>query len=151
MKKQAAMIAICAALLMCVAAAGCTSSTSSSSNTSATANSSSQAASASATVTPTATVTPSPSASSGGTAGLTVLFFYEPGCPYCAALESTSSFQQLQNKVPVQWIVSATSPLTDQYGVKTDPTLILLNNGAEVGRWVDPTDATAILAQINGD
>ncbi len=155
MKKQAAMIAICAALLLCVAAAGCTSSSSSSPTPSATANSSPQAATASATVTPTATVTPaatatpSPSASSGGTAGLTVLFFYEPGCPYCAAFESTSSFQQLQNKVPVQWIVSATSPLTDQYGVATDPTLILLKNGAEVGRWVDPADATGILAQIN--
>ncbi len=57
MKKQAAMIAICAALLMCVAAAGSTSSTSSSPNASAPANSSSQAANASATATPTPTAT----------------------------------------------------------------------------------------------
>jgi thiol-disulfide isomerase/thioredoxin len=80
---------------------------------------------------------------------LTVLFFYKPGCPYCEALESTTSFQQLQSRVNVQWIVSAQSPLTDQYGVTTDPTLILLKNGVEVGRWVDPTDATGVLAQIN--
>ncbi|MGZ4862902.1 MAG: hypothetical protein ACXV2E_09005 [Halobacteriota archaeon] len=64
-------------------------------------------------------------------------------------MESTASFAQLQNKVPVQWIVSAQSTLTDQYGVKSDPTLILLKNGAEVGRWPDATDATGILAQIN--
>ena len=90
MKKQPAMIAICAALLVCVAAAGCTSSTSSSPNASATANSSSQAATASATPTPTPTPTPPPT-------HLTVLFFYEPDCPYCQALESTTSFHQLEN------------------------------------------------------
>jgi protein-disulfide isomerase len=143
MKKQAAMIAICAALLMCVAAAGCTSSTSSSSNASATASSS-------ATPTASATATPTPTAKpSASPASLTVLFFYEPGCPYCAALESTSSFAQLQKEVTVQWIVSAQSPLTDQYGVTSDPTLILLNHGTEVGRWADPTDASAINAQVN--
>jgi len=45
---------------------------------------------------------------------------------------------QLQNayagKVSVQWIVSDQSPLTDQYGVTTVPTLVLLNNGNEAGR-----------------
>jgi len=45
--------------------------------------------------------------------------------------------------------VSAQSPLTDQYNVTTDPTLILLKNGVEVNRWVDATDATGILAQMN--
>jgi hypothetical protein len=67
MKKQAAMIAICASLLMCVAAAGCTSSTSPSPSAAATANSSSRAATASANVTvaPAATATPTAKASSG--------------------------------------------------------------------------------------
>jgi len=141
MKKQAAMIAICAALLICVAAAGCTSSTSSSPNASAAANSSSQTTTASATPTPTPTPPP---------AHLTVLFFYEPDCPYCQALESTTSFHQLENtsKVTVTPIESYTSSLTDQYNVTTIPTLILLNNGHEVSRYVDPTDASAINAQI---
>ncbi|MGA3198352.1 MAG: thioredoxin family protein [Halobacteriota archaeon] len=141
MKKQAAMIAICGALLICVAAAGCTSSTSSSPNASAAANSSSQTTTASATPTPTPTPPP---------AHLTVLFFYEPDCPYCQALESTTSFHQLENtsKVTVTPIESYTSSLTDQYNVTTIPTLILLNNGHEVSRYVDPTDASAINAQI---
>ena len=142
MKKQPAMIAICAALLVCVAAAGCTSSTSSP-NASATANSSSQAATATATPTPTPTPTPPPT-------HLTVLFFYEPDCPYCHALESTSSFHQLENtsRVTVTPIQSYTSTLTDQYNVTTIPTLILLNNGHELGRWVAPADASAINARI---
>jgi thioredoxin-like negative regulator of GroEL len=141
MKKQAAMIAICAALLLCVAAAGCTSTTSSSPNASAAANSSSQTTTASATPTPTPTPPPT---------HLTVLFFYEPDCPYCQALESTTSFHQLENtsKVTVTPIESYTSSLTDQYNVTTIPTLILLNNGHEVSRYVDPTDASAINAQI---
>jgi hypothetical protein len=65
-------------------------------------------------------------------------------------LENTPSFHQLENtsKVTFTPIVSATSPLTDQYNVTTDPTLILLNHGTEVGRWVDATDATGINAQI---
>jgi thiol-disulfide isomerase/thioredoxin len=140
MKKQAAMIAICAALLVCVAAAGCTSSTSSP-TASATPNSSSQTASATATPTPTPTPPPT---------HLTVLFFYEPDCPYCQALESTASFHQLENtsKVTVTPIQSYTSSLTDQYNVTTIPTLILLNNGHEVARWVAPTDAGAINARI---
>ncbi|MGB9370829.1 MAG: hypothetical protein WCB79_02700 [Halobacteriota archaeon] len=80
MKKQAAMIAICAALLMCVAAAGCTSSTSPSPNAAATANSSSHAATANssshaatanssshaATASATVPATPSAKAVSGG-------------------------------------------------------------------------------------
>jgi thiol-disulfide isomerase/thioredoxin len=154
-QKQAAMLAVCAILLFCIAAAGCTSSTSPSPNATnaSSTTTSTQAPSASAAPTsyssPTATASPTQNGSGGGSAGFTVLFFYEPGCPYCAALESTSSFAQLQTKVPVQWTVSATSPLTDQYGVTSDPTLILLKNGTEVGRWVDATDATGALAQIN--
>ncbi|MGZ4913821.1 MAG: hypothetical protein ACXV3T_02720 [Halobacteriota archaeon] len=71
MKKQAAMIAICAALLMCVAAAGCTSSTSPSPNAAATANSSSHAATANspshaAAASATVTGTPTAKAVSGG-------------------------------------------------------------------------------------
>ncbi|HYC20789.1 MAG TPA: hypothetical protein VEF35_09310 [Candidatus Bathyarchaeia archaeon] len=65
MKKQAAMIAICAALLICVAAAGCTSSTSPSPNAAATANSSSHAATANSSshaATASATAKASPSA-----------------------------------------------------------------------------------------
>lgn len=154
-QKQAAMLAVCAILLFCIAAAGCTSSTSPSPNATnaSSTTTSAQAPSASAAPTssssPTPTASPTQNGSGGGSAGFTVLFFYEPGCPYCAALESTSSFAQLQTKVPVQWTVSATSPLTDQYGVTSDPTLILLKNGTEIGRWVDATDATGALAQIN--
>jgi len=138
MKKHAAMIAICTALLVCVAAAGCTSSTSPSPTASATANSS-QAATASATPTP----TPPP-------AHLTVLFFYEPNCPHCQALEKTASFRRLENtsKVTVTPVETYTSELSDKYNVTTVPTLILVNNGTQVGRWVAPTDASAVNARI---
>jgi len=143
MKKQAAMIAICAALLMCVAAAGCTSSTSSSSNATNVSTTTTSAQASTSTMTPSASASATPPS-------LTVLFFYDPSCPYCIALENTPSFHQLENtsKVTFTQIVSATSPLTDQYNVTTDPTLILLNHGTEVGRWVDATDATGINAQI---
>jgi len=116
--------------------AGCISSTNSS-------QTASSAPSASVTPKPTPTPTPPPT-------HLTVLFFYEPDCPYCQALESTTSFHQLENtsKVTVTPIQSYTSTLTDQYNVTTIPTLILLNNGHEIGRWVAPTDASAINARI---
>ena len=78
-----------------------------------------------------------------------MLYFHKAGCPYCAALEATYSFKQLKTEVTVEPIESTTSPLTAQYGVTTVPTLILLNNGTQAGRWIDPTDATGILAQIN--
>ena len=80
-----------------------------------------------------------------------VLFFYKPECPYCQAMEPKVT--QLQNtyagKVSVQWVVSDQSPLTDQYGVTTVPTLILLNNGNEAGRWVSASDTSGISAQIS--
>jgi len=146
-QKQAAMLAVCAILLFCVVAAGCTSSTSSSSNATnvSTTTTSAQASTSASTVTSSAT-----SSASATTPSLTVLFFYDPTCPYCIALENTPSFHQLENtsKVTFTPIVSATSPLTDQYNVTTDPTLILLNHGTEVGRWVDATDANGINAQI---
>ena len=151
MKKQAAMIAICAALLVCVAAAGCTSSTSSSANASATATSSSQATTPSATATPTPSATATPTASpSVGTAGFTVLYIYEPGCPYCAAFENTSSYAQLQNTGLMQRVPSTDTSTVQLYKVTAYPTVVLLKNGVEVGSWVYPNiDTTAILAQIN--
>jgi len=83
-------------------------------------------------------------------AHLTVLFFYEPNCPHCQALERTASFQRLENtsKVTVTPVETYTSELSDQYNVTIVPTLILLNNGTQVGRWVAPTDASAINARI---
>ncbi|MGZ4934162.1 MAG: thioredoxin family protein [Halobacteriota archaeon] len=97
------------------------------------------------------TATASSKSYGGGSAGLTVLFFYKPKCPYCQALEPQVT--QLQNtyagKASVQWIVSTESPLTDQYGVTGVPTLILLNNGNEAGRWVDPGNTGGLSAQID--
>ncbi len=94
---------------------------------------------------------PSPTPKVGGSANLKVLFFYKPECPYCQAMEPQVT--QLQNtyagKISVQWIVSATSPMTAQYGVTTVPTLILLNSGNEVGRWVAASDTSGISAQVN--
>jgi hypothetical protein len=37
----------------------------------------------------------------------------------------------------------------DDYGVHTVPTLVLLKNGAEIGRWVNPGTTAPIAAQIN--
>ena len=95
--------------------------------------------------------TTSPKPQGGRSASLTVLFFYKPECPYCQAMEPKVT--QLQNayagKVSVQWVVSDQSPLTDQYGVTTVPTLVLLNNGNEAGRWVSASDTSGISAQIS--
>ncbi|MGZ8933205.1 MAG: thioredoxin family protein, partial [Halobacteriota archaeon] len=102
-------------------------------------------------VTPTATpsATPSATATITPTAGFSVLFFYEPGCPHCVNLENSASFAQLQNKVPVQWISSADTQLNNQHGVSSYPTMILLKNGGIVQSFVGDEDATAILARIN--
>jgi len=162
MKKQLAMIAICAALLMCVAAAGCTSSTSSSPNASAAANSSTQVTTASATPTPTptasATPTPTPTASatptptptaSAGTAGLTLYYVHEIGCPFCAEFESTSGYTQLQNTGIMQPVLS-TDSVAHQFGVTSYPTVILVNQqGTILGRWTYPIDTAAVLAAIS--
>jgi thiol-disulfide isomerase/thioredoxin len=78
---------------------------------------------------------------------MSVLYFYLPGCPHCAALEASPSFTQLQSKVQVTRISNDQTQLTNQYGVSEFPTLILLNNGYEIGRTVGAEDATAILAQ----
>ena len=159
MKKQAAMIAICAALLMCVAAAGCTSSTSSSPNASATANSSSQAATAPATAsaaTPTAsaatpTATPTGSAS-GLPAGYKIYYFYEEGCPYCEAFSQTSDYAKLAAQPGFTPVVSTNAPaVAQQLGVTVSgyPTAVLVNsNGAVVGTWEYPNiSAATIFAQ----
>jgi thioredoxin-like negative regulator of GroEL len=126
--------------------AGCTSST----NSSQTASSASHAASSAASTTARTTTSASASATRAPP-HLKVLFFYEPNCPYCAALKPhvTQLQKTYAGKVLVQSIVSYTSPLTDEYKVPSVPTLILLNNGREVGHWVDATNTTGISAQIN--
>jgi protein-disulfide isomerase len=178
MKKQLAMVAICAALLMCVAAAGCTSSTSSSPNASAAANSSSQAATALATATPAASATPTPTVTpaasatptptvtpaasatptptatsppSGGLTSLTVLFFYDPNCTHCQAIEPQVPTTSTDGgRVSWQWIDSVTSPLTDQYGVTTVPTFVFLSGGSQVGSpVVAPTSTAPVNAEIS--
>ncbi|MGZ8886612.1 MAG: thioredoxin domain-containing protein [Halobacteriota archaeon] len=154
-KKRTATLAVCAVLLFCVIAAGCTgptaSPTPSTANNSSTNTISSKAISSVNAVTPTATPSATPSATSTitPTAGFSVLFFYEPGCPHCANLENSASFAQLQNKVPVQWISSADTQLNNQHGVSSYPTMILLKNGGIVQSFVGDEDATAILARIN--
>ena len=97
--------------------------------------------------TPTASQVPN----GGGPASLTVLYFYDPNCPHCQALapQVTQLQANYAGRVPVQWIINNQSQLTGQYGVTTVPTLILLNNGNEAGRWVGATDTSGISAQIN--
>ena len=78
-----------------------------------------------------------------------MLYFHELGCPYCLAFESTPSYAQLLSTHLVQKVLSTETNMIQQHKVTSYPTLILLKNGIEVGRWVNPTDATGILAQIN--
>ena len=104
------------------------------------------------TATPTSTPTPTPKPTPKPTPPhLTVLFFYEPNCPYCEALQPnvTKLETTYAGKVPVERVQSYTNELTDQYNVTTSPTLILLNNGHEVGRWVGVTSTTGISAKIS--
>jgi thiol-disulfide isomerase/thioredoxin len=76
-----------------------------------------------------------------GTAGLILQYFYRTDCPVCQNF--TPQVDQLASnyagKVAVQKIESN--------GVV--PTLVLLNNGVEVGRWVNPGTTAPIIAQIN--
>ncbi|HYA33903.1 MAG TPA: thioredoxin family protein [Candidatus Bathyarchaeia archaeon] len=174
MKKQAILIAICAALLLCVAAAGCTSSTSSSSNVMQTANSSSQTTRASTTApTPTTTPTGAPTATptgaptatptttptttplpSGGATSATVLFFYDPSCPHCQAIEpQVQNIPTYGGKVTVQWIdTTQATGLSElhSYGSSTVPTFVLLNSGgSEIWSQVAPTSTDSLNAAIN--
>lgn len=156
---------MCAVLLFCVIAAGCSgpaaSPTAPNAKNSSTRNTATQAAASSKAVTPTATptakptatpfasATPTPSAfptptsspSAGGSSSLILQFYYRQDCPYCQALEP--QITQLQStyagKVTVQW--------TESPGEV--PTLVLLNNGAEVGRWVNPGTTAPITAKID--
>lgn len=121
--------------------AGCTSSP----------NSNQTASSASKTASTTAHTATSASASAKPVPPhLRVLFFYEANCPYCQALEPnvTKLQKTYAGKVPVQSIENYASPLASQYKVSSVPTLILLNNGHEVGRCVGVTNTTRISAQI---
>ena len=78
-----------------------------------------------------------------------MLYFHEIGCPYCAAFESTSSYAQLAQYSGFSPVLSTDTSAVQQYGVATYPTVVLLKNGAVVGTYVSPADATAILAQIS--
>jgi len=137
-KKLLAIIVL--VMVASLSIAGCTSSP----NSNQTASSASQKASSTAHTTTSAAATPVPP-------HLRVLFFYETNCPYCQALEPnvTKLQKTYAGKVPVQSIENYASPLASQYKVSSVPTLILLNNGHEVGRWVDVTNTTRISAQIN--
>jgi len=139
------MIAFVVAALLSIA--GCTAST----NGNQTGSSTSQAASSAASSTAkTANVTTSALATRAPP-HLKVLFFYAANCPYCQALEPhvTKLQKTYAGKVPVQSIENYASPLAKQHKVSSVPTLILLNNGLEVGRWIDVTNTTRISAQIN--
>jgi len=126
--------------------AGCTSST----NNSQTASSASQTASSKASTTA-HTTTAASAPAKPVPPHLKVLFFYDASCPYCQALEPhvTQLQKTYAGKVPVQSIENYASPLASQYKVSSVPTLILLNNGHEVGRWVGVTNTTRISAKIN--
>jgi hypothetical protein len=159
-KKRTATLAVCAVLLFCIIAAGCTgptaSPTLSTANNSSTKTVSSKATSSAqavTTVTPTPSVTPTPTSSPsvGGSKSLTVQYFYELECPVC---KNFTKFQMAQFESSLSAkhpgkvsIVKISNP--DAYGVNTVPTLVLLNNGVEVGRWVNPADTTAISSQID--
>ena len=87
---------------------------------------------------------PPPPSPSGGATSLTVLFFYDPSCPHCQAIEG-----QVQNiptyggKVSVQWVDTTTQSGYNElhsYGATEIPTFVILNGGSEVGSpLVGPT------------
>ena len=144
-KKLLAIIVL--VMVASLSIAGCTSST----NSNQTANSASQAASTTASMKAKTANTTTSASAPRAPAHLKVLFFYETNCPYCQALEPhvTQLQKKYAGKVPVQSIENYASPLAAQYKVSSVPTLILLNNGREVGRWVNPGNTTGISAKIN--
>ena len=77
-----------------------------------------------------------------------VLLWYELSPLPSADPHVTQLQKKYAGKVPVHSIVNYASPRAHQYKVLSG-TLILLNNGHEVGRWVDVTNTTRISAQIN--
>ena len=83
-----------------------------------------------------------------------MLFFYDPSCPHCQAIEG-----QVQNiptyggKVSVQWVDTTTQSGYNElhsYGATEIPTFVILNGGSEVGSpLVGPTSTDQLNAQIS--
>ncbi|MGZ4907515.1 MAG: thioredoxin family protein [Halobacteriota archaeon] len=82
------------------------------------------------------------------------MFFYRPTCPKCQATESI--INQLganyTGKATVQRINdddAVNADIISQHRVSIVPTVILLNNGVEVQRWVYPINYAAVAGQID--
>ncbi len=168
MKKQIALIAVCAVLALCVLTAGCSGPAASPTPSPASRSSSAAASTAqvitpsvtaaSPSMVPTSSAMPSSSPSGGSASGLTLLFFYRPTCPKCQATEP--AINQLQaryaGKVTVQRINfddPANEAYISQYRAVEVPTIMLLKNGQKipgVPTWIgQQDDASPIAAQID--
>ncbi len=83
------------------------------------------------------------------------MFFYRPTCPKCAATEPIITQLQTRyaGKVTVVRINDddgANADLISQNRVTIVPTVLLLKNGVEVGRWINQQDdATPIATRID--
>ncbi len=162
MKRQIALIIVCAALGLCVFTAGCSgptaSPTPSPSGRSLAGGSTAQVVTPSVTPAPSATsaspTTPSGLPSRGSAPGLTLIFFYRPTCPKCQATEPI--IKQLETnytgKILVQRVNDddpTNEQLINQNRVSIVPAVLLLKDGVEVQRWVYPIEYAAVAGQID--
>jgi protein-disulfide isomerase len=83
---------------------------------------------------------------------LTVLFFYDPSCPHCQAIEGqVYNIPTDGGKVSVQWVDTTTTAGLNElhsYGSTTVPTFVLLNGNSEIWSQVSPTSTAPLNAAI---
>jgi len=77
-----------------------------------------------------------------------VLYFSAPWCGPCRAFKPV--MESLQNEISITFIDVDSSPQTaNQYNVRSVPTVVVLNNGAEIGRAVGAKSKDEIRSLYN--
>jgi thioredoxin-like negative regulator of GroEL len=98
----------------------------------------------------TAPVTTAPVTRAAVTHNVTVLFYWQPGCPHCDNMRP--SVERLEGSSPSVHLVFVNTLEDPQsalaHGVTGTPTTIVLNEGKEVSRYNGEFDTTALQQQL---
>lgn len=105
---------------------------------------------ASNTMATTAPVTTAPVTRAAVTHNVTVLFYWQPGCPHCDNMRPT--IERLDGSYPSVHLVFVNTLESPQsalaHGVTGTPTTIVFNDGKEVRRYNGEFDITALQQQL---